>query len=93
MNPKTLPYGLRPHEIGYLILLAAAFYYSDEKFRGSPCQLWLFGAAVLAGVGVLAGRCRINYFLASWLRRGWRCSHFWAIPIWAMSTRLRCSLG
>ena len=61
MNPKTLPYGLRPHEIGYLILLAAAFYYSDEKFRGSPCQLWLFGAAVLAGVGVLAGRCRADW--------------------------------
>ncbi|MEI6074072.1 MAG: exosortase/archaeosortase family protein [Verrucomicrobiota bacterium] len=58
MNNKTLPYGLRPLEIGYLILLAAAFYYSDEKFRGSPWPIPLFGAAVIGGVAVLVGRCQ-----------------------------------
>ena len=55
---KTNPFGgLRPHEIGFLILLGAAFYFSDEKFRGSAWPLPLFGAAVLAGVAVLAARC------------------------------------
>ncbi len=58
MNNKTLPYGLRPHEIGYLILLAAAFYFTDVKFRGNPWQVLLFAAALAGGVGVLAGRCR-----------------------------------
>jgi exosortase len=57
MNNKTLPYGLRPHEIAYLILLATAFYFSAEKFRGSPWPVPLFGAALAGGVAVLAGRC------------------------------------
>jgi exosortase len=51
-------YGLWPHELAFLGLLAAAFYYSDEKFRGSPLPLLLFGAAVVAGVAVLAYRCK-----------------------------------
>lgn len=61
MNKKQLPYGLRPHEIGFLILLAAAFYYSDEKFRGAALPLPLFGAAVAGGVAVLAARCREEF--------------------------------
>ena len=33
MNKIQLPYGLRPYEIGYLILLGLAFYYSGAEFR------------------------------------------------------------
>jgi len=58
MNKKHLPYGLQPHEIGFLILLAAAWHYSGVPFRGQPQQLWFFSAAVLAGVAVLILRCR-----------------------------------
>ena len=58
MNKKQLPYGLQPHEIGFLILLATAFYYTDVKFRGAAQPLPLFGTAVAGGVAVLAGRCR-----------------------------------
>ena len=58
MSKKTLPYGLQPHEIGFLILLGVAFYFTDEKFRGSPLPLPLFSAAVIGGVAVLVGRCR-----------------------------------
>ncbi len=55
---SSLPlWGLRPHEIPVLILLGAAFYYSDAKFRGSAWPLPLFGAAILAGVAALAARC------------------------------------
>jgi exosortase len=58
MNNKTLPYGLRPHEIGYLVLLGVAFYYTEVKFRGSPWPIPLMAAALVGGVAVLAGRCR-----------------------------------
>ena len=61
MNKKQLPYGLQPHEIGFLILLAAAGHYSGVQFRGMPQQLWSFSAAVLAGVAVLAARCRAEW--------------------------------
>jgi len=57
IKKPSLPYGLLPHEVAFLILLGAAFYYSDEKFRGNPWPLPLFSAAVLAGVAVLAARC------------------------------------
>ena len=61
MNKKPLPYGLKPHEIGFLILLAVAYYYTDVKFRGSPQPVLLFGAALVGGVAVLAGRCREEF--------------------------------
>jgi exosortase len=57
MNKIRLPYGLRLHELAFLALLAAAFYYSQPEFRGNPWPLKIFGAAVVAGVGVLAARC------------------------------------
>jgi exosortase len=63
MNNTKLPYGLKPYEIGFLILLGLAFHYAGAEFRGSslplvPADPWvLFGVAVLAGVGVLIGRC------------------------------------
>jgi exosortase len=57
MNKLTLPYGLRPHEIGFLILLAAGFYFSDPDFRTSPWPVPMLGAAIAGGVAVLAGRC------------------------------------
>jgi exosortase len=77
MNNKTLPYGLRPYEIAYLILLATAFYFSGGQFRGSPWPTPLFGAAVAGGVAVLAGRCREewralpNKFFFSVLAAAW----------------------
>jgi exosortase len=64
MNKTQLPYGLRPYEIGFLILLGVAFHYAGSEFRGSLVPFvgvppWaLFGVAVTAGVAVLAGRCR-----------------------------------
>jgi len=63
MNKKTLPYGLRPPEVAFLILLAATLYYADPKFRGSPLPLWLFSAAVVGGVLVLIGRCQAEWRL------------------------------
>ena len=58
MNKKSLPYGLEPHEIGFLILLGAAFYYAGEKYWGQPWPVYLFSAAVLAAIPVLIFRCR-----------------------------------
>ena len=58
ISPQSLPYGLKRREIGYLILLGAALYFTDSQFRGSPWPLPLFGAALAGGVAVLAGRCR-----------------------------------
>jgi exosortase len=57
MNKLQLPYGLRLHEVGYLILVASVLYLSDARFRYSPWPLILFGAAIAAGVGVVAARC------------------------------------
>jgi len=58
MNKKALPYGLEPHEIGFLILVAVAFYVSTltsvPKFWG----LLTYSAALLAAVPVLIFRCR-----------------------------------
>jgi exosortase len=53
-----LPYGLQPYEIGFLILLGAAFYASQDQFYTRPWPVYVFGAAVLAAAGVLILRCR-----------------------------------
>ena len=51
---------LWPHEVGFLALLAVAYYYTGLEFRGtgSSLPLLLFGAAVIAAVPVLAYRCK-----------------------------------
>jgi exosortase len=63
MNKKTLPYGLAPHEVGFLILVGVAFYYTGEKFWKNPASLWLYSAALLAAVPVLIYRCRDEWRL------------------------------
>lgn len=63
---KSPPIGglLWPHEIAFLALLAAAFYYTDSKFRGSGSgPVLIFGAAVLAAFPVLAYRCKEEWRL------------------------------
>ena len=52
-----LPYGLAPHEIGFLILAGIAAYACQDKFWHQGWPTYLFGATVLAAVPVLAGRC------------------------------------
>jgi exosortase len=54
---KLLPYGLRPHEIGFLILLGAAFYFCGQDNLGKLLPVCLFSAALLAALPVLALRC------------------------------------
>ena len=58
MTKKQLPYGLQPHEIGFLILLGAAFYFSGPEFWKKPWPIFVFSAALLAAVPVLIIRCR-----------------------------------
>ena len=58
MNKKSLPYGLEPHEIGFLILVGAAFYCSGAEFWKKPWPIYVFSAALLAAVPVLIFRCR-----------------------------------
>jgi len=55
---QLLPYSLQPHEIGLLILLGAAFYVSDGDFFRESWPVYVFSAAVLAGVLALIFRCR-----------------------------------
>jgi exosortase len=57
---KQPPIGgiLWPHEIAFLALLGIAYYYTGEKFRGSPWALSLFSTAILAAIPVLAYRCQ-----------------------------------
>jgi exosortase len=55
---KSLPYGVEPHEIGFLILLGAAFYFSGAEFWTRPWPIYIFSAAVAAAVAVLIWRCR-----------------------------------
>jgi exosortase len=50
--------GAKVHEIAFLFFLAWAFHYADAAFRGSPWPVIWFGGAVVAGIGVLAYRCR-----------------------------------
>jgi len=58
MNTKELPYGIKPHEIAFLILLCASlFYFNGEPLAASWKATLLFGTAVLGAVGVLIGRC------------------------------------
>ncbi len=50
---------LWPHEVGFLGLLAVAYYYTGSQFRGGGSMpLYLFGAALVAAVGVLIYRCQ-----------------------------------
>jgi exosortase len=58
MNKKSLPYGLEPHEIGFLILLGTAFYFTGAEFWRKPWPIYIFSAALLAAVPVLIFRCR-----------------------------------
>ncbi len=58
MNKKPLPYGIVPHEIGFLILLGAAFYLSRPTTGPKPLATAVFAVTVLAAVGVLIYRCR-----------------------------------
>jgi len=57
MFKKPLLYGLFPHEIGYLILLGAAFYVSAPAIGAKPWQVMVYGAAVIAAIPVLIYRC------------------------------------
>jgi exosortase len=58
MNKKQLPYGLQPHEIGFLILLGAAFYFTQDQYWRKPWQIYPFAASLLAAIPVLIYRCR-----------------------------------
>jgi exosortase len=58
MNKKLLPYGLVPHEIGFLILLVVAIYVSVTVVAPTFWQTLLYGSAVVATVPVLIWRCR-----------------------------------
>ncbi len=62
---KQPPIGgiLWPHEIAFLALLAVAYYYTDAKFRGASWPVEIFGAAIIAAVGVLAYRCKDEWQL------------------------------
>jgi exosortase len=57
MNKKLQFYGLWPHEIAFLTLAAAAFYFSGTELRSRPWCLMLFGATLVAAIAVLAYRC------------------------------------
>lgn len=56
MNKLQLPYGLRIHEIGFLILLAGVFYLTNVQFHNSPWPVILFETAIVAGLAVVAIR-------------------------------------
>jgi exosortase len=63
MNKKSLPYGLEPHELIYLVLLGTAFYVSQANAAtaslvGHSWRALVFGAALIGGVPVLIWRCR-----------------------------------
>jgi len=74
---KQLPYGLRPHEIGFLILLGVALYFCGDEYFGKPQPFYLFSAAMLAAVPVLALRCPgewrqlPNQGFLGWLTLAW----------------------
>lgn len=58
MNKKSLPYGLEPHEVGFLVLFGTAFYVSQPALGAKPWQSLIFATALLAAVPVLIWRCR-----------------------------------
>jgi exosortase len=57
MTKKPQFYGLWPHEIAFLVLVAAAFYFAGEKFWGRPWPLAPYSLALIAAIPVLAYRC------------------------------------
>jgi exosortase len=57
MTKKTQFYGLWPHEIAFLALVALAFYFSGAAFWGKPWPLAIFSAALIAAIPVIAYRC------------------------------------
>ncbi len=61
MSKKQLPFGLAPHEIGFLILLAVAFYVSAPALGPKTWQFAIFGVTLLAAVPVLIWRCRAEW--------------------------------
>ena len=46
-----------PYEVPFVALIAYGFYETSPDFRGSPWPVCWFGAAVVAGIVLLAGRC------------------------------------
>lgn len=58
MNKKSLPYGLEPHEIGFLILLGTALYFTGAAYWRKPWQIYPFAAAMIAAIPVLIYRCK-----------------------------------
>lgn len=57
-QPKSsLPFGLLPHEVGYLALLGAAFYLCGNEYWRTFWPVYVYGAAVAAAVPVLILRC------------------------------------
>jgi exosortase len=58
MTKKLQFFGLWPHEIAFLALVAAAFYFSGTEFRGRPWCLMLYGGTLVAAIAVLACRCQ-----------------------------------
>src|SRR5580704_14342649 len=79
MNKKPLPYGIKPHEIGFLILLGAALYYSGPAFWRKPWALGIFSAALLAAIPVLIYRCR-----EEWRQLPNRCFFFTLAAAWVV---------
>jgi exosortase len=57
MTKKLQIYGLWPHELAFIGLFAAMYYYCGAQFRGSPWPAIIVLAAIIAGIGVLAYRC------------------------------------
>lgn len=58
MNKLQLPYGLQPHEIGFLILLGTALYFTGAEYYRQTLPVVLFCTAVLAAIPVLILRCQ-----------------------------------
>lgn len=57
-HKALLPHGLRPHEIGFLLLLGAALYFGQGEYWRKSLPLCLYSAAVLAALPVLIWRSR-----------------------------------
>ena len=57
MTKKLQIYGLWPHELAFIGLFAAMYYFCDAQFRSSPWQMIIVLATICGGIGVLAYRC------------------------------------